>query len=79
MPYNNRGTNDIYNGKSWTDFNLAVKECAEFFDCAIIDFAECGMTSANLKTYAPDGTHFNYEGHKLAGQKAIEDLASMIN
>ena len=57
-------------------FNNAIRECAEFFGCGLLDLAACGVTHENLKTFAPDGTHLNAAGHKLAGEKAIADFGS---
>ena len=78
MPFNNRGGDfpGIYGGKSWISFNNAIKECAEFFGCGLIDFAACGLTQESLSIYTSDGTHLNASGHKLAGEKAIADFAS---
>ena len=78
MPYNNRGSKDTfpgsYGGKSWISFNNAVRECATFFGCGLIDFAACGLTYESLSIYTSDGTHLNASGHKLAGMKAITDF-----
>ena len=75
---NNRGSKNTfppcYGGKSMVSFNRAIRECAEFFGCGLLDLASCGVTYENLKTYAPDGTHLNAAGHKLAGKKAIADF-----
>ena len=80
ITYNNRGSKDTfppcYGGKSMVSFNRAIRECAEFFGCGLIDLASCGVTHENLKTYAPDGTHLNASGHELAGMKAIADFGS---
>ena len=78
MPFNNRGGDfpGVYGGKSWISFNNAIKECAEFFGCGLIDFAACGLTQESLSIYTSDGTHLNASGHKLAGEKAIADFAS---
>lgn len=78
MPYNNRGGDfpGIFGGKSWISFNSAIRECAEFFGCGLIDFAACGLTQESLSIYTSDGTHLNAAGHKLAGEKAIADFAS---
>ena len=80
ITYNNRGSKDTfppcYGGKSMISFNEAIRECAEFFGCGLLDLAACGVTHENLKTYAPDGTHLNAAGHKLAGERAIADFGS---
>ena len=78
MPFNNRGGDfpGIYGGKTWISFNNAIRECAEFFGCGLIDFAACGLTQESLSIYTSDGTHLNAAGHKLAGEKAIADFAS---
>ena len=78
MPFNNRGGDfpGIYGGKSWISFNNAIRECAKFFGCGLIDFAACGLTQESLSIYTSDGTHMNAAGHKLAGEKAIADFAS---
>ena len=78
MPFNNRGGDfpGIFGGKSWISFNNAIRECAEFFGCGLIDFAACGLTQESLSIYTSDGTHLNAAGHKLAGEKAIADFAS---
>ena len=78
MPFNNRGGDfpGIYGGKSWVSFNNAIRECAEFFGCGLIDFAACGLTQESLGIYTSDGTHLNAAGHKLAGEKAIADFSS---
>ena len=77
---NNRGSKNTfppcYGGKSMVSFNRAIRECAEFFGCGLLDLASCGVTYENLKTYAPDGTHLNAAGHKLAGERAIVDFGS---
>lgn len=77
---NNRGTKNTfppcYGGKSMVSFNRAIRECAEFFGCGLLDLASCGVTYENLKTYAPDGTHLNAAGHELAGERAIVDFGS---
>ena len=77
---NNRGTKNTfppcYGGKSMVSFNRAIRECAEFFGCGMLDLASCGVTYENLKTYAPDGTHLNAAGHELAGERAIVDFGS---
>lgn len=78
ITYNNRGDKDTfppcYGGKSMVSFNRAIRECAEFFGCGLLDLAACGVTHENLKTFAPDGTHLNAAGHELAGRKAIADF-----
>ncbi len=80
ITYNNRGSKNTfppcYGGKSMVSFNNAIRECAEFFGCGLLDLAACGVTHENLKTFAPDGTHLNAAGHKLAGEKAIADFGS---
>lgn len=80
IPYNTRGSKDTfpgsYGGKSWISFNEAVRECAEFFGCGLIDFAACGVTLENIDIYTNDGTHLNASGHKLAGMKAITDFGN---
>ena len=77
---NNRGSKNTfppcYGGKSMVSFNRAIRECAEFFGCGLLDLASCGVTYENLKTYAPDGTHLNAAGHELAGERAIVDFGS---
>ena len=78
MPFNNRGGDfpGIFGGKSWISFNNAIRECAEFFGCGLIDFAGCGLTQESLGIYTSDGTHLNAAGHKLAGEKAIVDFGN---
>ena len=80
ITYNNRGSKNTfppcYGGKSMVSFNNAIRECAEVFGCGLLDLAACGVTHENLKTFAPDGTHLNAAGHKLAGEKAIADFGS---
>ena len=78
MPFNNRGGDfpGIFGGKSWISFNNAIRECAQFFGCGLIDFAGCGLTQESLGIYTSDGTHLNAAGHKLAGEKAIVDFGN---
>lgn len=63
--------NDDTNYQQW---NNAIRECAEFFGCGLIDFSKDGITHANLLTYAPDYTHPNALGHYMMGQQAIKDM-----
>ena len=80
IPYNTRGNKTTFprafGGKSYVSFNRAVRECAEFFGCGLIDFAGCGVTHENVSKYTDDGVHLNYAGHRLAGLKAISDFAN---
>ena len=80
IPYNTRGNKTTFprsfGGKSYVSFNRAVRECAEFFGCGLIDFAGCGVTHENVGTYTTDGVHLNAKGHELAGRKAIVDFAN---
>ena len=80
IPYNTRGTKSTFpgcfGGKSYVSFNRAIRECAEFFGCGLIDFAGCGVTHENVGTYTTDGVHLNAKGHELAGRKAIADFAN---
>ena len=80
IPYNTRGNKTTFprsfGGKSYVSFNRAVRECAEFFGCGLIDFAGCGVTHENVNSYTTDGVHLNAKGHELAGRKAIVDFAN---
>lgn len=80
IPYNTRGSKTTFprsfGGKSYVSFNRAVRECAEFFGCGLIDFAGCGVNHENVSTYTTDGVHLNAKGHELAGRKAIADFAN---
>lgn len=80
IPYNTRGNKSTFprsfGGKSYVSFNRAVRECAEFFGCGLIDFAGCGVTHENVSSYTTDGVHLNAKGHELAGRKAIVDFAN---
>lgn len=82
IPYNTRGNKTTFprafGGKSYVSFNNAIRECADFFGCGLIDFAKCGITHENISDYDDnnDGVHLNAKGHELAGRKAIADFAN---
>ena len=63
---------------TYPQWNEAIKECADYLGCGLIDLAKDGSTYENIALYAPDGTHRNAVGHKLMGDKAIHDFAQYI-
>ena len=76
--YTNFPTNNGIN--SIPQYNKAIRECAEFFGCGLIEFDKSGITFENLYTnnYVTDSetipTHPNNLGHDVMAQKAIRDL-----
>ena len=72
IDYNNFPTNN--DDTSYPQWNEAIRECAEFFGCGLIDFAKDGVTHANLTTFVPDRTHPNAAGHTMMAKQAIKDM-----
>lgn len=82
-----RATHDhypIHNGKSnFTQWVKACRDTADFFGCDLIEFDKDGITFENMyPTYINDSsstpTHPNAEGHRLMGERAVQDFAKII-
>lgn len=60
--------------------NDAIRECADFFGCGLIEFDKDGITFENCYSggYITDSetipTHPNDKGHRVMGLKAVTDL-----
>lgn len=66
-----------------SEYNQIITEVATAKNVSILDFANCGITYANMSTYMGDwesatgkALHPNADGHALIAQKAIADLQS---
>jgi len=76
--YSHFPTNNGYN--SLPQYNDAIRRCADFFGCNVIDFDRDGITFENCYTegYITDSattpTHPSDKGHRKMGERAIADL-----
>jgi lysophospholipase L1-like esterase len=82
--YANFPTRNGYN--TLPQYNDAIRECADFFGCGLIDFARDGITFENggiggfygdYDSSDDSFTHPNDKGHAMMGAKAISDLLNI--
>ena len=62
------------------EFNSAIRETAQMFDCRIIDLNACGINSYNMNVYMGDYTAADGAGlhPNAAGQRLIADTVLRV-
>jgi lysophospholipase L1-like esterase/outer membrane protein W len=56
------------------DWNKAIRELADLFGVAILEFSKGGLTFYNKDIYTADNLHPNSSGHRLLANKAIKTI-----
>ena len=71
----------VNNGiNTWSQFNNAIREIADYFGCGVIEFDKCGITFENCYVYgyitysSTTPTHPSNKGHAVMGGQAIKNL-----